>query len=94
MRLIDIDAFRKDHGLAERCQDCERDKWECSYDQIYTRMFFCGWLDDEPIIEIVRCGECKKYQRDVVFGTGYCGGFFRDPEDFCSRGEKSEAESE
>ena len=62
MRLSDIDAFRKDLGLAERCEDCERDARECQYDQIYTRMDFCGWLDDAEIIDavpVVRCKDCK-----------------------------------
>ena len=62
MRLIDIDAFRKDLGLAERCKECERDARACQYDQIYTRMDFCGWLDDAEIIDavpVVRCKDCK-----------------------------------
>ena len=67
MRLIDIDAFRKDLGLAERCEDCKRDARECQYDQIYTRMDFCGWLDDAEIIDavpVVRCKDCAKSRPD------------------------------
>ena len=86
MRLIDIDAFRKDWGLAERCEDCERGARECQYDQIYTRMDFCGWLDDAEIIDavpVVRCDKCRHhYERgrdivcaisdDVVMSDDYC----------------------
>ena len=97
MRLIDIDAFRKDWGLAERCEDCERDARGCQYDQIYTRMDFCGWLDDAEIIDavpVVRCGECK-----YLAPGGICEMFADDmivpsASDYCSYGKRKAAESE
>lgn len=88
MRLIDIDTFRKDWGLAERCEDCERDARGCQYDQIYTRMDFCGWLDDAEIIDavpVVRCRDCRNRPP-----KGYCD-FYLDgmqDNDFCSYGER------
>ena len=99
MRLIDIDAFRKDWGLAERCEDCERDARECQYDQIYTRMDFCGWLDDAEIIDavhVVRCKDCKFWRDDNPRVNGYhcCyrmhNIFPMKESDFCSRGERRE----
>lgn len=82
MRLIDIDAFRKDWGLAERCEDCERDARECQYDQIHTRMDFCGWLDDAEIIDavpVVRCKDCLYYDESIegVAGFHRCSFFLR-----------------
>lgn len=99
MRLIDIDAFRKDWGLAERCEDCERDARECQYDQIYTRMDFCGWLDDAEIIDavpVVRCKDCKFWRDDNPRVNGFhcCyrmhNIFPMKESDFCSRGERRE----
>lgn len=97
MRLIDIDAFRKDLGLAERCEDCERDARGCQYDQIYTRMDFCGWLDDAEIIDavpVVRCRDCKRFKHYEIF-RGYtldlCEEYGGQPrcvelDDYCSHG--------
>ena len=56
-KLIDVDELRKYIGLSERCEDCERDKFGCKYDYIFTRMDICGWLDDAPEA-VVRCKEC------------------------------------
>lgn len=97
MRLIDIDAFRKDWGLAERCEDCERDARECQYDQIYTRMDFCGWLDDAEIIDavpVVRCKDCAKSRPDVNDESVWLWcrrvhGLTRK-NDFCPYGERRE----
>lgn len=103
MRLIDINAFRKDLGLAERCEDCERDARECQYDQIYTRMDFCGWLDDAEIIDavpVVRCKDCKHWRDDNPRANGYhcCyrmhNIFPMKESDFCSRGERRTDETD
>lgn len=90
MRLIDIDAFRKDWGLAERCEDCERDARECQYDQIYTHMDFCGWLDDAEIIDavpVVRCKDCKHYLDEDQKGCDLTYSVIK-PNDYCSYGER------
>ena len=83
MRLIDIDAFRKDWGLAERCEDCERDARECQFDQIYTRMDFCGWLDDAEIIDAVPVAQCERIVKlindlidNAVHHGADCGGAY------------------
>ena len=95
MRLIDIDAFRKDLGLAERCKECERDARACQYDQIYTRMDFCGWLDDAEIIDavpVVRCKDCKHRWIDLDEGKRICllerSRRADDDEWFCADGKR------
>ena len=51
MRLIDVDMFRADYKLAEKCNDCKRDsKWECDR-QMYSARDICGWLDDAEIVD-------------------------------------------
>ena len=57
MKLIDVDELRKYIGLSERCEDCDRDKIACQYDQVFTRMDFCGWIDEQPEA-VVRCKDC------------------------------------
>lgn len=50
MRLIDVDAFRREFGFAEECRDCKREaKWECN-SQMYSAQDICGWLDDTPTV--------------------------------------------
>lgn len=51
-RLIDDSRLRETFGMGERCDECKQDKRDCQYYQIFTRMDFCGWLDDmETIVE-------------------------------------------
>ena len=57
---------------------------------------------DEPIkeefeavydkcIEIVRCKDCKHWERDVVFSDGWCRGKHQgNPDWFCADGERRE----
>lgn len=50
MRLIDVDVFREEYGLAKRCEDCPRyGKKDCDY-PYYSAKDFCGWLDDAPTV--------------------------------------------
>lgn len=48
--LIDRDAFRADFSMGENCDKCGIELKRCEYDRIYTKMDFCGWLDDAPTI--------------------------------------------
>ena len=50
MRLIDADAFKNDYRMADECKDCQTPVRTCEYDRVYTKMDFCGWLDDAPTI--------------------------------------------
>ena len=53
MKLIDVDALRADYGMAEDCKDCKTGYRSCEYDRIYSKMDFCGWLDDAPTVDAV-----------------------------------------
>ena len=48
--LIDRDAFRADFSMGENCDNCGIELKRCEYDRIYTKMDFCGWLDDAPTV--------------------------------------------
>ena len=91
MRLIDVDALKADYGMAEDCKDCKTGYRSCEYDRIYSKMDFCGWLDDAPTVDAVpvRCKDCK------FFSHGYCrfhDAKFVRPDGYCYWGEQKEGE--
>lgn len=51
-RYIDVDAFRMENGMSEKCEDCRSNQKECQYND-YSKRDFCGWLDDAPTVEAV-----------------------------------------
>ena len=53
MRLIDVDELRADYGMAEDCKDCKTGYRSCQYDNTYTKMNFCGWLDDAQTVDAI-----------------------------------------
>lgn len=58
-RLIDADAFKENHNMKNDCVKCEKElqgsSRACEYDRIYSKMDFCGWLDDaDTVIETER----------------------------------------
>lgn len=48
--LIDRDAFKHDYRFGNDCDDCVMDWKSCQYDQIYSKMDFCQWLDDAAVV--------------------------------------------
>ena len=69
MRLIDADVLKADYGMKDDCADCEKELQGkvrlCEYDHIYSKMDFCGWIDDAPTIDavpVIRCKDCKFWQ--------------------------------
>ena len=48
--LIDRDALKKDYRMGNDCNHCETDWKSCQYDIVYSKMDFCGWLDDVPVV--------------------------------------------
>lgn len=49
-RLIDADALKATLGMKNDCTEC-KDTWKaCHCDRIYSKMFFCGWIDDAPTV--------------------------------------------
>ena len=106
MRLIDADALKADYGMKDDCADCEKELHgkvrSCEYDHIYSKMDFCGWIDDAPTIDAVqavRCKDCiyfdkytdctEKYQWD-----GFCADWARNTYEnwYCSRAERRESD--
>lgn len=104
MRLIDADALKADYGMKDDCADCDKElrgkSKACEFDRVYTKMDFCGWLDDAPTVDavpVVRCKDCKHYQfaDNRAFGfpvkrCEYTGFEDVDDDDFCSRAERRE----
>lgn len=74
-RLIDVDALRADYGMAEDCKDCKTEWRSCQYDRIYSKMDFCGWLDDAPTVDAVPVRRGKwKHKKDLKqFFCDQCG---------------------
>lgn len=50
-RLIDVDALKQSLRMGEDCEKCETDWKSCQYDMVYSKMDFCGWIDDAPTIQ-------------------------------------------
>lgn len=107
MRLIDVDALKSDYGMKDDCADCDKElrgkSKACEYDRVYTKMDFCGWLDDSPTVdavEVVRCRDCKHYQfadnRAFGFPVKRCEWTgFEDVDDcdYCSRAERKDGDN-
>lgn len=106
MRLIDVDALRADYGMAEDCKNCKTGYRSCEYDRIYSKMDFCGWLDDAPTVDavpVVMCKDCKHRptgtnRDDLEFPDDKCPCQCEDywyswkPSDdwFCGNGERKD----
>lgn len=71
MRLIDVDALRKDFKVAERCDNCPQCNRHCNADVVFSRRDICGMLDDAEIVYggparhgrwiDETCSECGQY---------------------------------
>lgn len=91
MRLIDVDALKEDYSMADDCKDCKTNVLDCEYDHVYTKMDFCGWLDDAPTIEAVPVRRGKWIlqgdRRKTLYGWYFCsecGAFIGGKTNFCS----------
>lgn len=106
-RLIDVNKFKADYGMKDDCADCDKElrgkSKACEYDRVYTKMDFCGWLDDAPAVdavEVVRCKDCMHYgftnNRIPEEQVWWC--YFwddvRSPDAYCSDGEREDSEHE
>ena len=84
MRLIDADALITDieETIAESgCVNHEGEIMDC-----------IRYASEVDAVPVVRCGDCKHYQTDVLFNSNYCCGRRRKPDDYCSYGERKESE--
>ena len=49
-RLIDIDEMKLNLTMGDDCNTCDEDWKNCQYNREYSKMDFCGWIDDQPIV--------------------------------------------
>lgn len=99
-RLIDADALKADYGMKDDCADCDKElrgkSKACEFDRVYTKMDFCGWLDDAPTVDavpVVRCKDCKYNLLPATSGNANCEIFYgmTDQDGFCHMAERREA---
>lgn len=85
MRPIDADALKEDHDMADDCPLCKQKVISCQYDIIYTKMDFCGWIDDAPTIEPERKPgkwihhkpfDCEHHNCNTCIECSCCGTWF------------------
>ena len=60
-RYIDVDELKAKYDMGEDCLDCKTPVLGCQYRYDYTKMDFCGWLDDMPTADVreVKHGKWK-----------------------------------
>lgn len=97
MRLIDADKLKQDHFMGDECETCINDAGRCQNWHVYTKMDFCGWIDNAPTVdavEVVRCKDCKHRFKDgenVVFNCCELNHNKAQADDwFCADGERRE----
>ena len=99
MRLIDADKFKAINGMKDDCADCDKElrgkSKACEFDRVYTKMDFCGWIDDAPTVDavtVVRCADCIRFRPDDdVWGWCTVSGKMRC-KDYCSYGVRKDGE--
>ena len=77
------------------CKDCIYANWKSEYDNGCTK-WDCEYVNKKEVAKkLVFCKECKHYkihewsEGEFMACHNICGAVApRDPEDFCSRGEK------
>ena len=99
-RLIDADEFKAVNGTKDDCADCDKElrgkSKACEFDRVYTKMDFCGWIDDAPTVDavpVVRCKDCR-WRKDKSVATAWrpCRALVT-PDDFsCVVGERKDGE--
>ena len=61
------------------------------YSDTYDKECIIGILEEVPtadVVEVVRCKDCEYYQRDLMWGHGYCYGQKRKEDWFCADGRR------
>lgn len=70
MRLVDIDALRKDFKVAERCDECPQRNRHCNADTMFARRDVCGMLDDAEIVDAIPLDWMKQRMDETSSGAG------------------------
>ena len=75
-RLIDADKFKADYGMKDDCADCDKElrgkSKACEFDRVYTKMDFCGWLDDAPTVDAVSVKHGRWKEDPSGYGFWIC----------------------
>ena len=96
-RLIDADVLKADYGMKDDCADCDKElrgkSKACEFDRVYTKMDFCGWLDDTPTVDavpVVRCKDCEHNLLPSTSGNANCEICYgmNDQNGFCYMAER------
>lgn len=102
MRLIDADALYQYMEDAAWCKNCPDKKIGCYYDCKFPDCCTREWervLNEQPTA-IVKCGECKYFERSNPYGTYDDGVYYNceyweyeasapvKEDDFCSYGKR------
>lgn len=51
------------------------------------------FIKEQPaadVVQVVRCKECRRAEKDHLFGGYWCHGYRVSPDGFCSYGERKE----
>ncbi len=70
MRLIDADKLKQDHFMGNECETCINDVGRCQDWHSYTKMDFCGWIDDAPTMDSVKHGRWIEHHEPFTW-MGY-----------------------
>ena len=52
------------------------------------------FIKEQPaadVVQVVRCKDCRRVEKDHLFGGYWCRGYRVSPDDFCSYGERKES---
>ena len=94
-RYIDADALKKSYGMADECSDCVTNSRDCQFNFTFTKMDFCGWIDDAPtadVVEVVRCKYCTHGAEDFDKFLCEWNQEYHNGDWFCADGERRDDE--
>lgn len=86
-----IDADRLCKAFCSHCCDDEGRGKEYCEDLKNGGCFDLKLIKNAPtadVVEVVRCKDCEYYQRDLMWGHGYCYGQKRKEDWFCADGRR------
>lgn len=74
-RLIDADKLKSEHNMKDDCAECDKElrgtSKACEFDKVYTKMDFCGWIDDAPTVDAAPVAHSEwipKEKADTPYG--------------------------
>ena len=86
-RLIDVDKFKAVNGMKDDCADCDKElrgkSKACEVNRVYTKMDFCGWIDDAPTVDAVPVRHGRWIDKNGVWYCSGCNKQSIDDYNFC-----------